>query len=215
MYRKLFSFSCIIGGLLILCLFSSCDQPQKSGMDFDQIDTSSDPVQRSYRSNDPILIKTKGSHFTLTPVAEYQLAGRVVSKETYSYGWEAEISPVDLAIVWGKLADTEYDQYMTYSQSNRWYFYEYKPESPLDPNYIISHSSNNHIIPATENISLALKTIQKKEKVVLEGFLVNVKGSSGGRPVTWMTSLTRKDTGNGSCELIYVTKVRIDTNVYE
>ena len=215
MYRKLFSFSCIIGGLLILCLLSSCDRPQKSGMDFDNIDTSGDPIQTSYKSEEPIVKEIKNGHFTITPVAEYKLSGMVVSKETYSDDWNAKVSPIDLAIVWGKLADPEYEKYVSFSQRGRWYFYEYKPESPLDPNYIISHSSNNHIIPATENIALALKTIKKKEKVMLEGFLVNLKGSSGGQPVTWMTSLTRKDTGNGSCELIYVTKVRIDTNVYE
>jgi hypothetical protein len=213
MDRKLLSG--VLGVILLLSLFSSCDRPQKSGIDFDQIDTSGDPVQQSLPSDDPILIETKGGHFTLTSVAEYQLSGMVVSKKTYSYGWEAEISPVDLAIVWGKLTEPEHEKNVSFSQRDRWYFYEYKPESPLDHTYIISHSSNNHIIPANENISLALKTVKKKEKIILKGLLVNVEGSSGGQPVTWKTSFTRTDTGNGSCELIYVTKVRIDTDVYE
>jgi hypothetical protein len=148
-------------------------------------------------------------------MAEYQLAGKVVSKETYSYGWESEISPLDLAIAWGSLAEPEHEKYISFSQRNRWYFYEYKPGSPFDHSYIISHSSNNHIIPATENISHALRTIRKNDKVVLEGFLVNVKGTYKGGEVYWNTSFTRKDTGNGSCELIYVTKARIGSDVYE
>ncbi len=213
MYRKLFSG--IIGGILILCLFSFCNRPQKSGIDFDQIDTSADPVQKPCPSNDPILIETKDGQFGLTPVAEYKLSGMVVSKETYSDDWNANVSPIDLAIVWGKLTEPEHKKYVSFSQRNRWYFYEYKPESPLDNSYIISHSSNNHIIPANENISLALKTIQKKEKVILEGLLVNLKGTFKGGTVHWNTSLTRKDTGDGSCELFYVTKVRINTDVYE
>jgi hypothetical protein len=80
---------------------------------------------------------------------------------------------------------------------------------------VISHSANNHIIPANENIHEAVKTIWKKDIVVLEGVLVNIKGTYKGQPVTWNTSLSRKDTGNGSCELFYVSKVRIDTKVYE
>jgi len=208
-------FLSLILTVLILCFLSACSRPQKSGMDFDEIDTSRDPIQRSVASNDPILIEKKEGHYTLTPVAEYQLAGVVVSKETYSYGWNAEISPIDLAIAWGKLAEPEYEKYVSFSQRNRWYFYEYKPESPLDHSYIISYSSNNHIIPATENISLALKAIAKKEKVILEGILVNLKGTYKGGTVYWNTSLTRKDTGDASCELFYVTKLRIGSDVYE
>jgi len=215
MYRKLFSFLTTLGLLLILCLLVFCSRPQISGFDSEEIDTSRDPIQRSTTSYDPIVIETKEGDYTLTPMAEYQLAGKVVSKETYSYGWESEISPLDLAIAWGSLAEPEHEKYISFSQRNRWYFYEYKPGSPFDHSYIISHSSNNHIIPATENISHALRTIRKNDKVVLEGFLVNVKGTYKGGEVYWNTSFTRKDTGNGSCELIYVTKARIGSDVYE
>jgi len=213
MNRKLFPG--IFGVILLFSLFFSCDRPQKSGMDFDYIDTSGDPIQTSYKSEEPIVKEIKNGHFTITPVAEYKLSGMVVSKETYSDDWNAKVSLIDLAIVWGKLADPEYEKYVSFSQRNRWYFYEYKPESPLDNSYILSHSSNNHIIPATENISLALKTISRKEKVMLEGFLVNLKGTYKGGTVYWNTSLTRKDSGDGSCELFYVTKARVGSDVYE
>ncbi len=155
------------------------------------------------------------ANFRIIPVAEYQISGVVVSKESYSDDWESKISPMDLAIVWGKLAEPEYDQYITYHQGNRWYFYRYKPGSPLDPSYVISHSGNHHIIPANENIHEAIKTIKEKDRVVLVGFLVNLKGTYKGQTVFWNTSLSRTDTGNGSCELFYVTKVRIETKVYE
>lgn len=205
----------IFGVLLFFSLLSSCSRPQKSGIDLDEIDTAKDPVQEAVTSNEPILIETKESRYTLTPKADYQLAGVVVSKETYSYDWNSEISPVDLAIVWGKLAEDENEKYVSFSQRNRWYFYEYKPESPLDNSYIISHSSNNHVIPATKNIALALKKIGERDKVILEGLLVNVNGTYKGKKVYWNTSLTRQDTGNGSCELFYVTKAKINTDIYE
>jgi hypothetical protein len=186
-----------------------------SGFDAEEIDTSRDPIQRSIASEEPIVIEKNGGRYTLTPVAEYQLAGKVVSKEAYSSSWEAGISPLDLAIAWGKLAEPEYEKYISFGQRNRWYFFEYKPESPFDNNYILSHSSNNHIIPASLNLSWALKTIQKNDKVILEGFLINLKGTNKRGEVYWNTSLTRKDTGNGSCELFYVTKAKINTDIYE
>ena len=213
MKRRQFSWFILI--ILFLYFLSGCNRPKLTGVESDEIDTSQDPIQASYKSDEPIIKEIKNGHFTMTPVAEYKISGMVVGKETYSSGWDGEISPVDLAIVWGKLAKTEYDQYITYSQRNRWYFYQYKAGCPFDNSFVISHSANNHIIPANENIYEAVKTIGKKDMVVLEGVLVNIKGTYKGQPVTWNTSLSRKDTGNGSCELFYVSKIRIDTRVYE
>jgi len=201
--------------ILFLCFLFGCDRPKMTGIESDEIDTSRDPIQSSYKSDDHIIREIKNGHFAITPVAEYKISGMVVSKETYSSNWDGKISPVDLAIAWGKLAEPDWDKYITYSLRNRWYFYQYKPGSPFDNSFVISHSANNHIIPANENIHEAIKTIGKKDKVVLEGVLVNIKGTYKGEPVIWNTSLSRKDTGNGSCELFYVSKVRIDTKIYE
>jgi hypothetical protein len=186
-----------------------------TGLETDEIDTSQDPIQTSYKSDEPILREIKNGLFMITPVAEYKISGMVVSKESYSSGWDGGISPVDLAIVWGKLAEPDYERYITYSQGNRWYFYQYKPGSPFDNSLVISHSANNHIIPANENIHEAVRTIGKKDKVVLEGFLVNIKGTYKGQRVTWNTSLSRTDIDSGSCELFYVSKVRIGAKIYE
>ena len=201
--------------LLSLCILSGCDRPKMTGIEPDEIDTSEDPFQIPFKADEPITVEVKNGYFMITPVAEYKISGVVVGKKTYSSGWDGKISPVDLAITWGKLADPGSHRYVTYNQGYRWYFYQYKPGSPFDNSYIISHSSNNHIIPANENIRKAVKAVKRKDKVALEGFLVNLKGTYKGQPVTWNTSLSRTDTGNGSCELFYVSKVRIDAKVYE
>jgi hypothetical protein len=201
--------------VILLFLLSGCDRPTPTGVESDEIDTAQDPIQKPIASTETIVIELRNSHFTLTPVAEYRLSGMVVGKKTYSDDWEGKISPIDLAMVWGKLADPNFDKYITYSQRNRWYFYTYKSGSPFDNSFVISHSGNNHIIPANENIREAVKTIKEKDKVVLIGFLVNLKGTYKGQTVTWNTSLSRTDTDYGSCELFYVTKVRIETKVYE
>lgn len=212
-HRKIFLGPVLIG--LFLCILHACERPQLTGMDMDQIDVSGDPIQGPPSSRDPIPIEMGKNQFTLTPLAEYRLSGVLVSKETYSDDWNSKVSPIDLAIVWGKLAEPEYDQYMSYNQSNRWYFYRWKEGKPFQDSYVISHSSNNHIIPGNRNIDLAVKAIKRREKVVLEGRLVNLAGTVNGEKVTWNSSLSRQDTGNGSCELFYVTKVRVDTHVYE
>jgi len=208
-----------IGGLfLILILYSliaGCNRPRATGVEFDEIDISQDPVQISVPSQDPILVNWKKIDLKITPVAIYKISALVVGTASYSYGWNAKISPMDLALAWGKLANPEFQKYVSYSHGNRWVSFNIKKDSPLDVTYVSSHASNHHLIPATQNIGYALKTIQKKKKVVLEGFLVNVTGTYDGRPVWWNTSLSRTDTGDGACELLYVTKARIGNKVYE
>lgn len=212
MHRKpLFSFV-----LILLLLFSvGCEKPHITAVESEGIDTSRDPVQSSLPSGEPIFKEMKEGRLILIPLAEYKLTGMVVSVESYSSDWESIISPYDLAIVWGKLAEPQYERFISYSQRNRWYFYRYKKDCPLSEGYIISHSSNNHIIPEGENIRRAIKTIKKKDKVVLEGFLVNVKGTYKGQTIYWNTSLSRSDTGNGSCEIIYLSKIRINDYFYK
>jgi hypothetical protein len=209
------SCSLLVLTILFLCFFSGCNRATPTEIDLDKIDTSQDPTQESRTSDEPIIKEFKSGRFTMIPSAEYKISGLVVSKKTYSSGWDGELSPVDLAIAWGKLADPENGRYITYSQGYRWYHYKWKEGAPVDPSYIISHSSNSHIIPANKNIYRAIKTIKRKDRVVLKGYLVNIRGTHRGQTVTWNTSLSRTDTGNGSCELFYVSHVRIETKVYE
>jgi hypothetical protein len=208
-----------IGGLFLiffLCLLiSGCNRPQITGVEFDEIDTSREPLQITVTSQEPIILEGKNTELKITPVATYKIAALVVGTESYSYGWSAKISPVDLALAWGKLAEPELKKYISYSLSNRWVSFKLKEGSPCDVAYVICHASNNHIIPATRNVWYAVKTIREKKKVVLEGFLVSVSGTCGGKTVWWNTSLSRIDSGDGSCELFYVTKARIGNRVYE
>ncbi|MGZ3615247.1 MAG: hypothetical protein ACXU9X_15280 [Thermodesulfobacteriota bacterium] len=213
MNRRPFALFVLI--ILFLSFLSGCDRPRMTGVEPDEIDTSQDPIQMPFKADEQITREVKNGYLMITPVAEYKISGVVVGKGTYSSDWAGEISPVDLVIAWGKLAEPGSNRYITYTQGYRWYFYQCKAQSPFDYSYVTSHSSNNHIIPANENIRRAVKAVRRKDKVVLEGFLVNLKGTYKERPVIWNTSLSRTDTGSGSCELFYVSKVRIDTKVYE
>src|SRR4030042_3761631 len=148
-------FFLFISLLFIVCVSPACDRPRQTGVDFDTIDTSRDPEQGPISASEPVVVTVNSGSFTLTPKAKYRLSGRVVSRESYSGGWESYISPVDLAIVWGKLAEPPYDKYISYSQSGRWYFYKTKLECPLEPTYVTTHSANNHIVPVNENVGRA------------------------------------------------------------
>lgn len=199
----------------ILYFYSQGEPPVPSAQDTSIIDVSKDPIQTDYKTKESFKVKNDIGDFTITTVAEYKISAVVASKKGYSMGWQGEMAPVDLALIWGRLPDPENDKYITYSQSNRFYFYHFTEDSPFNYSYIGEHSSNHHIIPATENVYRAIRSIKKKDVIYMEGYLVNIKGGQPGREVWWNSSLTRRDSGNGACELFYVKKVRIGDNVYQ
>lgn len=195
-------------------LISSCNQPTVIRHESDPIDASMDPIQELLNEDQSFSLDRGKKRFNLKPVAQYRISARVVSTKSYSRGWESSLSPVDLALVWGELATRKYDKQISYRQRNRWYYYRYSAEFPLPRQYIISHSCNNHMIPATNNVHRALKTIKTNDLVAIEGYLVNVTGKIGRSDVWWSTSTSRSDSGDHSCEIIYVEKLRINDKIY-
>lgn len=167
-----------------------------------------EPIQVPYEQNGPIIKVYDGDKFSIIPVAKYKVSVLVVSKKFYN---DDKPSPIDIVFLWGKIADPHYTDYLEISQHDRIVKYNYKLDSPYSKSYIDSHGSNAHIIPANDNIFSGLKTIYNNQIVHMEGYLVNVEGPKG----TWKTSLSRRDTGIGSCEIFYVKKLKLNNQTYE
>lgn len=146
--------------------------------------------------------------YTLEATDSYDVEGLVVSARSYSSGREAELSPVDLALAWGPLTTQAALDAISYSQSGRWYHYEWKDSQalPVSPEEIVTHSANTHILvpPGREDLLKTLLLVRRGHTVRLSGYLVQVSGSDGYR---WTSSRTRTDSGAGSCELLYLTSL--------
>lgn len=161
------------------------------------------PRQVNIQAADPILV----DDYKLNRRAEFSLRARVLSREDYRWGSEADLSPVDLALGWGVMSDQSVLDRITITQGTRWYFTRYDLPAPIPDRDIIHHSSNMHMIPANSWVRKKLKSVRRGSILFLKGYLVDVKGDSG---FTWTTSLTRDDTGNGSCEIFYVEQIAIE-----
>jgi hypothetical protein len=173
------------------------------------LNVSSDPLQEDLTAP-AFSIHNAGFHWTITPKAHYTVAGRVLSFHVYNSGWQSSLSPVDLALGWGVLADRSVDRWISWSQSGRWYYYHWAANAPYMPEVIGSHSSNVHIIPGNDRVRKVLPLIHKDDLVILEGMLVNVDGTNGSQSFGWHTSLSRTDTGDGACEVLYVQRVLLN-----
>lgn len=178
------------------------------------IDYALEPFQEASPDSFIPLIENKGNRFTLTPKASYRISGMVVSTKHYLRGYMDWLSPFDYALIWGKAP--EYLPYLKFDQVVRFCLFNLKSDAPVDVAYISAHMSNNHMIPSTPNIRKALAKARKKDLVTVEGFLVYVLAQDNKQRFgNWNSSLTREDKGNGACEIIYVTKLRINDRIYE
>ncbi len=209
--KLLFLVVLVILSVAVWCRFFILDQPKVWGYAKEMIDATVQPFQELMPSNKTLELKAGGKKYTIHLMAKYKVAARVLSKKRYYFESSSKLSKYDLALGWGKLSEIASDKYIKYSQSNRWYFCKYSGNSPYDSEYISKHSANTHLIHSNYNILKALNKVKKNDTLILSGYLVNVSGNNG---FTWNSSLTREDTGNGSCEILYVTEVRNEKKIY-
>ncbi|RIH85770.1 hypothetical protein Mterra_01629 [Calidithermus terrae] len=143
--------------------------------------------------------------YRLQPVARFALEARVLGKRLYGTDPGARLAPVDLALGWGRMSDSRVLEKVSISQGNRFYFW-YTPDPPIPLQEIVVSSANMHMIPATPELEQRLKRLKSGNIVRLQGYLVNVSGPGG---FFWNSSLTRDDTGNGACELVWVEELAV------
>ena len=144
--------------------------------------------------------------YSLKPLANFNIEARVLSKESYSIGREAELSPLDLALGWGAMSDSSVLAKLSISQGGRFYYYRWENEPPIPPEQISSHSANMHLIPANSDVKKKMHDVRAGQVVRLVGQLVEARASDGWY---WRSSLTREDTGAGACELFRVESISV------
>jgi hypothetical protein len=164
---------------------------------------SSDPQQLDLVGDNSVI---EYGNFHLKPLAHLSLDARVLHQKIYRYDRQAALVPVDLALGWGPMSDQSVLNELKITQSMRFYWYEYKSPPPIPPDQIVSHSTNLHVIPATTEIASRCKSLRTGSLIHLNGELVEVTGPG---IANWRSSLSRTDTGNGACELMWVKELSI------
>lgn len=208
-----------------------------SGIDPKPISVEDDPIQINYTEEESrhkvFIYKSliNDNKIKMIPQASYKLSGLVVAHNhqfLFTKGFFDSAALYDLGASWGKMGDkTFYTKYFkSYSEKNevtgsRVLWTQQVRPAPVDRNYTDSHFSHSHIVPANKNVMAALLTLKTWDKVEIEGELVDMEYSKNGWTHRYQTSMSRTDEGwggdrgNGSCETIYVTKVKIKNKIYK
>lgn len=167
-----------------------------------------DPIQNPTDAA-PFLLHYAGNTYHVTPQATYRLQGLVVTHNNITgfadiYHDSSSVDTKDICVVYGNNIRTgAYRQ--TEFWSGSWTCY-----ARTEMGFLFDDSafSNNHLITNSDAIREQIADIRIGDQVVVEGMLVdyypvNMPGS------VRASSLTRNDTGNGACEVLFVENVRV------
>jgi hypothetical protein len=194
--------------LLLAGLGWLATRPRGAATD-EPIDWSREPRQGPTDAA-PFELATRRGPFTITPRAVYDVAAVVASTEGYWLDDVAFLSPRDVVLTWGELPTARWRRRISYSQGWRFYFWR-TAAADLDGRYITTHSANTHLLPATANLRRAIRALGRGDEVRLRGWLVDVDGRDG---FGWHTSLTRDDSGDHGCEILWLVALQIGERTY-
>jgi len=198
--------------LLILVVVAALLVFRNTGGDSNNsVSGTADPVQTSATGGTQF--EAAGYSVDISYNYSYEIDALVVhTKDYFGSSLSDTIAPVDVALAWGKVAEYNDRIDFNWSQSGRWYYWRTDSYEEIavvgGEGGVNTHSSNNHLIPADDNIKKLVKSIKTGDHIKITGYLVNVFARKpDGTTFSWNSSSSRNDTGDGACEVIYVTKV--------
>lgn len=193
---KAIHFSLALGVLVAVYFFPTESVEQAPGV----------LVEEEPRQSAPVLHAFDHRGFHITPLAAFHIRARVLTRESYWMGRESSLSPLDLTLGWGLMSDQRTLDRLRLGRGYRRFTVE--PRAGVTRDELgewLRHSANVHLIPATAALEKQLLAAKRGAIVELDGHLIEAVGADSWR---WRSSLTREDTGDGACELLWVEWMR-------
>lgn len=151
----------------------------------------------------------KGEDIRVVPVAQYRIAGLIVSHNDPDVWYRFDIThdskslnTRDLCLIWGdNLKNGEYEKVSFHNDD---YTCQWRYGSGV-MRWKDEDVSNNHLITANDDIRRRINSLTIGDQVVITGRLASYSESRWGPTAPLrQTSMRRNDTGNGACEIILV-----------
>lgn len=147
----------------------------------------------------------KKGHYQLGFTDTFMIRGLVLSKRHYLGDPKADIAPYDLVLGWQRMSDPAVIKAINIRQNNRFYYWHVNA-FPIPRDEIELSSTNLHLVPDTPKIAEQLERLQRGDVVSLVGYLTDIKDED---EFIWATSRSRKDSGDGACEIVLVKQLSV------
>lgn len=172
-----------------------------------------EPVQKELKGG-IIYKEIDGFNYEVSPVAEYEIYGLVVSqyysRNFFDITHKKDPGNIkDVCVVWGENLFNGSYKNMSFKSGEFTCFFKFKNIDVID--FSPNHLSNNHLIPANEKVEKMIKNAQIGDQIHIKGYLANYEIYSQDNELISRrgTSLSREDDGDGACEVIYVEELEI------
>lgn len=153
-----------------------------------------------------------GKQYTIEPLADYDLNGLIVSHNDPA-GWgdiyhdEQSVDFRDICVLWGNNLNTHvFDGFQFWSEP--WTCNAQTKSEAAAAAFDLTAIGNNHILSADDNVRKTITSARIGDQIHFSGKLINYY-PSGMSEYGRKSSLTRSDTGNGACEVVFVKSAEI------
>jgi len=144
-------------------------------------------------------------HYQLGYTDHFVIRGMILSTRHYIGDEKADIAPYDIVLGWNRMSDPKIVRHINIRQNNRFYYWRVK-EFPIPREEIELSSTNLHIVPDTPEIAQQLAALKRGDVVSLTGYLTDIKDEND---FIWATSRSRKDSGDGACEIMLIKQMSV------
>ena len=143
--------------------------------------------------------------YVAEPQASYDITALVLERRNYRVGVSARVAPMDFVLGWGEMSNPALVDRLDIRQGGRFGYIRAQDPAAVDVLRLGSKWANTHIVPANDAVRAQLETVSSGRLVRMTGHLVDVY--SARKRFQWRTSTSRRDRGNGACEIILVETV--------
>lgn len=164
----------------------------------------------------PFTVRLAGLTYRVRPEYTYALEGLVVSEHITDSWWRPSsfhtrvgdrLNVKDVCVIWGEnAANGSYRQARFHSGEFTCYV-RFPAAAPAQA-FVPRALSNNHLLAVDPDLRQQLRELRRGDQIALRGYLASYSHNEG-QGYRRGTSVSRDDTGNGACETLFVTEVRI------
>ena len=169
------------------------------------------PLQRETALK-PFDFEYAKSSYVIEPLAEYDISGLIVTHNDPG-GWgdiyhdDSSVDFRDLCLIWGSnLNSVIFENFEFWSEP--WTCNARTYSDAAVQAFDLSALGNNHLLSADQEVQQTINSARIGDQIHLKGLLIDYY-PPGMKEYGRRSSLTRDDTGNGACEVMYVQSAEI------